>query len=299
MTIRRRITVALILIAGMALLLFAAGWHFSSSLLRPPYKCHEAYVYCKGPSETGLPYRDVIVETSDGMRLAGWFIPREGSRKAVVFVHGHGGNRHAGLRYAVALNRAGFNYLLVELRGNMGDPERSFYSMGSLERKDIAAMIEYADITLGMKSIGILGFSMGASAAIPAMADDTRVRAGVLNSGFADVRDQLAHRARTRFHIPAFPLVDIIMLVAELRGGFDFDSAGPLAHIGRIAPRPLLIIHSENDPEVDFTHALRLYEAAGEPKTLWRVKGSGHTMEWNNVRAEAERRITGFFSRYL
>ncbi len=299
MSIRRTLTLALIVIAVLTLLLFAAGWHFSSALLKPPYKCHDAYVYCKGPSELGLAFRDVSITTSDGLRLDGWFVPRAGSRKLVVFVHGHGGNRHAGLRYAAALNRAGFNYLLVELRGNMNDPARSFFSMGSHEQKDIAAMIEYADRGLGMESIGIMGFSMGASAAIPAMANDPRVRAGIFNSGFSSAREQLAHRARTRFHVPAFPLVDVILLVAGLRGGFDLDSVSPLAHIGKIAPRPILIIHSENDPEVGIDHALRLHEAAGEPKTLWRVKGPGHTMEWNNGRAEAERRVTEFFARHL
>ena len=48
--------------------------------------------------------------------------------------------------------------------------------------------------------------------------------------------------------------------------------------IGRISPRPLLMIHGEKDDLVPVEHAHRLYERAGEPKELVILPGAGHRL---------------------
>lgn len=45
------------------------------------------------PSSMGLDYSDVEVESTDGIRLAGWWVPRKNSSRAVLLVHGWGGNK--------------------------------------------------------------------------------------------------------------------------------------------------------------------------------------------------------------
>jgi pimeloyl-ACP methyl ester carboxylesterase len=44
----------------------------------------------------------------------------------------------------------------------------------------------------------------------------------------------------------------------------------------KIAPVPLLIVHGDQDKYFPIQHALRLYEAAGQPKELWAEEGFGH-----------------------
>ena len=41
--------------------------------------------------------------------------------------------------------------------------------------------------------------------------------------------------------------------------------------------------------------AQQLYAAAGEPRSLWIGTGMGHVMMFTKMRAEYERRVTGFF----
>ena len=43
------------------------------------------------PSNIGLDYEDVAIETSDGVKLHGWFIPGRYSR-VLLFFHGNAGN---------------------------------------------------------------------------------------------------------------------------------------------------------------------------------------------------------------
>ena len=294
----KRKTVIIAVMAPVCLILaaiFAAGWIFSSNLLHSPARCYPAHVYCGDPSNLGLEYKDIGIETSDGVALKGWLIPAANSRKLVVFVHGHSATRNAGLRYARALHDAGFNYLLCGLRGSLKDKGKAVFSMGFHEQKDIRAMVDCAVKDLKMESVGIMGFSMGASASIVAMAEDPRIRAGAFNSGFSNVRKQLADRANSRYGLPAFPFIDIVLLLASVRGSIDFDVINPEDYIGKIAPRPVFIFHSAKDPEVGIEHARLLFEKAGEPKLLWEVPWPGHTAEWNNGKEESERRIVKFF----
>jgi uncharacterized protein len=51
----------------------------------------------------------------------------------------------------------------------------------------------------------------------------------------------------------------------------------PVEYIGRIAPRPVLLIAAELDRTTPASHAQALYDAAGEPKRLVVLRGAGHT----------------------
>ena len=68
--------------------------------------------------------------------------------------------------------------------------------------------------------------------------------------------------------------------------------------VGRIAPRPLLLIAAPNSP-----HGERLnrgyFKAAGEPKTLWEIPESKHTGGITARPQEYERRVTEFFDEAL
>ena len=73
----------------------------------------------------------------------------------------------------------------------------------------------------------------------------------------------------------------------------------PIQRVGQIAPRGLLLIAPREDRLVDWTQAVRLYEAAREPKELMVVDGAAHS-DAHAVGGEAyERRVLGFLERHL
>jgi fermentation-respiration switch protein FrsA (DUF1100 family) len=73
----------------------------------------------------------------------------------------------------------------------------------------------------------------------------------------------------------------------------------PIRAVGRIAPRPLLLIAPQADELISWHQGEALYEAAKEPKELYVVPGAGHA-EAYAVAPEAYRsRVLSFLERHL
>jgi fermentation-respiration switch protein FrsA (DUF1100 family) len=58
----------------------------------------------------------------------------------------------------------------------------------------------------------------------------------------------------------------------------DFREVSPVVCIGRISPRPILILHGDGDNVVPLEHAYRLYREAAEPKELIIIPGANHRL---------------------
>jgi hypothetical protein len=63
------------------------------------------------------PYEDLAIETEDGERLHGWWIPAPRSSGHVLLFHGNGGNIGDRVLHAALLRDVGFDVLLVDYRG--------------------------------------------------------------------------------------------------------------------------------------------------------------------------------------
>ncbi len=289
----------LIAAAVIGVFLFSAAWYFSGLLLYPgPSVCHDAYIYCDDPSATGLELRDVSYETSDGITIRGWYVERDPKAPGILMVHGRNASRYAGLRYAPSLYAAGFNLLLIDLR-NCGESDPAFVSMGYFERLDVIAGIDYLLETRKLPSAGIFGFSMGAATSTLVMAEDNRIEAAVLDSGFTGFYEIIRDRGAQDYGVPEYPLIPIVQWLFELRGGLDADELRPIDIIADIAPRPIFLMHGTADVAVPFSHGEDLYRTAREPKFFWPVAGADHVRAWNTDREYAESEIPGFFQEYL
>ena len=82
--------------------------------------------------------------------------------------------------------------------------------------------------------------------------------------------------------------------------GTDERSVRPVDVVGRISPRPLLIIHGTDDDTVSpADSALLLRAAGGTMAERWLVRGGGHTTSYRVEPAEYTRRIVTFFETSL
>ncbi len=282
----------LISVAVVALLLLGAGWYFSSLVLYPGVHCRkDHHVYCGTPEELGLKFEDVVIPTADGLPMKSWYVPAQGSQKAIVMVHGHGGMKNEGLRYAKALHAAGYNLLLLDLRRNDG----ASATMGYLESRDVLNAVGFLEKDRGQKKIGVFGFSMGAATSILSMANDSRIQAGIFSSGYASAVDELTEAAARDYHLPYYPLFPIVLFIIDHRAGIVLEDVRPEAVIGSISPRPVAIFHCDRDDYVEPSHAKRLMAAAHDPKSLWLAPCANHEHIWNDNSAEAEKRAVEFF----
>jgi fermentation-respiration switch protein FrsA (DUF1100 family) len=89
------------------------------------------------------------------------------------------------------------------------------------------------------------------------------------------------------------------MAIAGRRLHCDLSAADPLHWIGEISPRPVFLIHGGQDAYVPDAEVKRLYDAAGDPKTLWVVAEAGHRRVDRMCPEEYTERVLSFFDRWL
>jgi DNA-binding CsgD family transcriptional regulator len=129
------------------------------------------------PADAGLPYRDVDVQTSDGVQLSGWYIPsRNGA--AVLTIPGGGETRDGIFDQAVVVARNGYGVLDLDTRGH-GPSQGTPMDFGWFGDLDVAAGISFlsAQEEVDPSRITALGLSMGGEEALTAAATDPRLRA--------------------------------------------------------------------------------------------------------------------------
>ncbi len=295
----RLIKILMISVILVILIVLGASWYLSSIVLYPKSVCRkEHYVYCGDPSEIPVPFENVSFTTSDEIELKGWYMPAKRSGKTVVLVHGHGGSKNEGLRFAKALHDAGYNLLAYDSRV-LAKSDKAFASMGYFEKNDVKAAIDYVINKKQAKSVGVFGFSMGAATSIMTMEEDLRIKAGMFSSSYANVVDELAEVGKRDFGLPEFPILQVAIFLANARGGMDLYSVVPEKSISRISPRPIYIMHCKQDDYVDYSHAQRLYKAANDPKGFWGVPCNKHEYLWNFNPEKVEGRVVSFFKRHL
>ncbi len=273
-------------------LVLAVGLSLSFHLTR---RHHLAAVH--NPAEYGLHSEDVWLTTADGLNLRGWWIPARGSDRAVVILHGHGGSMDFDAHRAPAFHRAGLGVLLMDFRAHGRSPGR-LATFGYLERWDVLAGVEYLK-GRGMRRIGLLGFSYGGMAAMLAAPLSPDIHAVVSDGGPARLRTAITGRGM-ELHLPrwlAAFLAWLTIVITSVRLGVNLSQYETVRWVGRIAPRPILLIHGELDPYCcDFDD---LVSAAGEPKEVWRLPGVGHTKPCEASPEEYVRRVTAFCERWL
>lgn len=232
------------------------------------------------PAAYGIStWEEVSFLTSDNLELRGWFVPPEhpADGATIIFVHGLRSNREELLEQAALLHEYGFGALLFDLR-NHGESQGTITTLGYLEADDVRAALDYllSRPEVNPQRIGLLGMSMGGATVLRAAARIPEVRAVVAEAAYTSIEDNLVDGVRALTGLPPFPFAPLVAWFGELEAGLDIRLVRPIDDVGKIAPRPLLLVHGDQDTVVPLENGQALYEAAGEPKQLYIVSGAGH-----------------------
>lgn len=251
------------------------------------------------PAVQGLAYESVTLTTTDGVDLAGWYLP--GTNGAgVVVMHGAGSTRSDVLDQATVLAGSGYAVVVIDARGH-GDSAGAAMDFGWYGNLDIAAATQFlaSRVEVDPDRIGVVGFSMGGEEAIGAAAADQRIHAvvaeGATGRQAADkawlsdiygwrgwVQEQLdeVQTAFTDYLTPASPPTSLRSAVA-----------------GAADTRFLLITAGTVEDE---THAASfIREGASERVTVWNVEGAGHTGGYATRPDEWRQRVLDFLESAL
>jgi pimeloyl-ACP methyl ester carboxylesterase len=248
------------------------------------------------PASLAVPFEDVSFPTANTRTLHGWWMPGGTTRRAaVVLVHGWGRNVERMLPYIAILRPLGFHLLAFDAR-NHGASERDGHASMKKFSEDIRAAVAFlaARRDVDSERLGVLGLSIGGSAAIHAAAREPRIRAVITVGAFAHPRDAMLEMGFGGFWLaPARPLLFRFM---EWRVGATFDDLAPERQIARSGQR-MLVIHGEGDAVVPVAHAHRLAHAAGGRADLFVLPGRGHSDI--HLDPDVPPRLTAFLAKAL
>ena len=101
-----------------------------------------------------------------GTRLHGWFIPVEAHSPAVVVLHGWGGNSALMPRLAPHLHEAGFHAVLQWTPATMGSRSTTAHLDATVRRGPRSGRVGWLRDHPAVTSVGVIGHSVGAGAAI-------------------------------------------------------------------------------------------------------------------------------------
>ncbi len=230
------------------------------------------------PAAGGLEFEEVIVRTSDGISIHGWFVPHESPRATLLYLHGNAGNISGRVESIHLLHTLGLSVYIIDYRGygkSTGKPsEKGTY-------RDAEAAWNYLTEQREIPSdqIIIYGRSLGGAVAIWLAAHHTP-RALMVGSTFSTIRDI----AEDLF--PGFP--------ARILSRIHYNSKKYIRQVRC----PVLIMHSREDDLIPFRHGKELYETAHEPKSFLELRG-GHGESIVVSRAKYTEGIEQFLSRYV
>jgi uncharacterized protein len=267
------------------------------------------------PADYGMAYENIDLTSRDGKtRLAGWYIPSEDNDRVIVFAHGRDASRTAAyagppdeqssqpvpgklLEFTRSLHEAGFSVLLIDLRGH-GQSGEGRFSFGQYERLDVLAASDWLkEQGFQPGKIGIMGLSLGSAAAIGAMVADPQLGALVTDSGFADLSPIVRAQWVEESGLPMIFMVPTRWMV-RLRYGWDMAKVRPVDEIGRVPPRPLMIIHCQDDEIVPVSQFEQLKAAAPSAET-WLLQHCIHGQTYNAQPAVFTEKVIVFFDANL
>lgn len=206
------------------------------------------------PADGQLAYEDVWLQTKDGVRLHGWYVPAPQARGTVLFLHGNAGNISHRVSTLVILHRLQFNTFILDYRG-YGQSEGRPSEAGTYIDAETAWSYLVETRGVAPEDIIIFGRSLGSGVAA-ALAQTHPPRALILESTFTSIPDIGANQYP---FLPVRPLAKI-----------HYNTLKRLPDIHS----PVLVIHSPDDEIVPYRHGLRLYEAANAPKTFLTIAGN-------------------------
>ena len=88
------------------------------------------------------------------------------------------------------------------------------------------------------------------------------------------------------------------MMFGQLWTGYDLTSSKPVNEIGRIAPRPVLIIHSAIDPYTTVGNARQL-KAAYPSAEYWETRAKEHAASYSSNPKNYVDKVAAFYNQSL
>jgi uncharacterized protein len=226
--------------------------------------------------QSALGASDAWMETSDGVRIHGWWVQRDGSPWATLFLHGNAGNVTHRASHIQEIVAAGSSILVLDYRGygkSNGSPgEQGLY------RDSEAGFIYLLGKGYRAEHIILQGESLGSAVAID-LASRRPCSGLILEAPFTSAGDVAA---------TILPYAGPLLIRS-------FNSVPKIRWI-RV---PKLFLQGDRDEVVPLRLGQELFAAAQGVKTFWTIPGAGHNNILDVAGAEYRARLRAFYESLL
>ena len=308
-------TLVLILVLGFLLLiLLSGGYVFLKACVRRkelPWMIEEEikktnyakYYNCILASDAWLKEhraQDIYVESRDGLKLHGFWIPAEDPKGTVLLAHGYRSTFLVDFGLAFAFYHAlGMNILVPHQRAH-GASEGRYITFGVKESEDMLCWIRFHNRIFGNYQMILSGMSMGASTVLY-LADQNlpeNVKCLIADCGFSSPNAILDKVFRSVTHLPSGPSLWAADLFAKTFAGFSLkqkDSRAVLAN----ARIPVMLVHGLADDFVPSCMSKQAFDACASEKELLLVENASHGVSFLVDRETYTRRVIAFLEKHL
>ena len=205
--------------------------------------------------------RDVELTSADGSRIHGWWYPKAGADKALLYFHGNAGNlSHRGGAIAELHHELGVSVLIIDYPGygrSGGSPSEA----GCYAAADAAYDWLTKEQKVAPENLLIYGASLGGGVATD-LASRREHGALILVKTFTSMPDVAQG---------LYPWLPVRWLMRN-----RYDS---LTRI-RQCRRPVFVAHGTADGLIPCAQGERLFAAANEPKKFLAMPGVDHNEDW-------------------
>jgi len=257
-------------------------------------------------------------------------------RPAFLVLHGFGGNKDGRGQSVIAEQLAAWGYVAMRFDfrgcGESGGERARILCLDQVSDTSNALTYMATRPEVDARRIGLIGSSFGAAVAIYTGGSDERVAAVVSSGGWGDgerkfrrqhptaeawerftnmLEEGRRHRERTGRSLMV-PRYEIVPIPEKLRANvspgsiqeFPAETAQSMYDfrademVGKIAPRPLLLLHSANDSVTPTEESIELFRRAKQPAELHLFSEVDHFM-FGEENPRVGRIVSDWLARYF
>jgi len=257
-------------------------------------------------------------------------------RPAFLVLHGFGGNKDGRGQSVIAEQLAAWGYVAMRFDfrgcGESGGERARILCLDQVSDTSNALTYMATRPEVDARRIGLIGSSFGAAVAIYTGGSDERVAAVVSSGGWGDgerkfrrqhptaeawerftnmLEEGRRHRERTGKSLMV-PRYEIVPIPEKLRANvspgsiqeFPAETAQSMYDfrademVGKIAPRPLLLLHSANDSVTPTEESIELFRRAKQPAELHLFSEVDHFM-FGEENPRVGRIVSDWLARYF
>ena len=211
------------------------------------------------PEQLGFEYDSIMFKTSDNITLNGWFIPQQplsayGAQRVVLFFHGNTGNISHCMETIELYHRLGLGIFLFDYRG-YGNSIGRTTEQGTYHDAEAAWLYLVNTLDIPPEQIIVHGRSLGGAVASWLVSQYTP-KAFIIESTFTSAADIAVE------HFPHMP--------ARLLTRFHYNVLENIENV----ECPVLVVCSREDNITPIHHAIKLFDAARDPKEFLEIEGN-------------------------